>query len=377
MDYLAQILHVFHNPSLEIEERIKQVTIKYSIVAENMPSYAELSSLIDAFPKRDIIKFLFSDDADNNLTIISTNIIDEAAYTAYVDSLFKEDIVYITVDISKQFSLGQLSIYCYQKFCEDLLSQPVSDVLASFSSLYNEAGYLYFEVFGDKVFFRTGTMAFSSDNHTITWALTDRNDSLQKCRETSCFHHQATYPILPEDFHIEVNFNDNPLTNLFAQLCSVFSLAYLSTNSSIMDNILRIQITGQRNLDCSIELDKITPNTELYNIYHWIFTGGNVVDKALLARNSISAHCKFTDICSLDGKTFASIQANYNLYLKDNVAQYIELTNAMGAYIQESTNGVSDCISGLFGHLKSNLIAVLSFIFFCCPCEYCKWTGTK
>ena len=35
----------------------------------------------------------------------------------------------------------------------------------------------------------------------------------------------------------------------------------------------------------------------------------------------------------------------------------------MAGFIQESTNNVSDCISDLLGHLKSNLLAVVSFIF--------------
>lgn len=35
----------------------------------------------------------------------------------------------------------------------------------------------------------------------------------------------------------------------------------------------------------------------------------------------------------------------------------------MAGFIQDSTNNVSDCISELLSHLKSNLIAVMSFIF--------------
>ena len=186
---------------------------------------------------------------------------------------------------------------------------------------------------------------------------------LDECRNVSCFYHQTIYPLLPEDFNIEVDFADNPLTHLFSQMSTALSMAYLATTSSIVNDELRIQITGQRSIDFSIPLTKIKPNAELYKIYHWIFTDGNPVDKALLARNSISAHCKFTEISNLDGKTFASIQANYNLYLKDNVSKYIELTNAMAGFIQESTNNVSDCISDLLGHLKSNLLAVVSFIF--------------
>ncbi len=362
MDYLAYVLRAFHNPMMNIGESMKQLTVTYSIQAKEMPSYAELISLLDSFPQRDITKIFFIDDGDNNFTMTSTSILDSSAYKIFADNLFDEDMVHVTIEIDKQVEQDRLSVYCYQKFCEDLLEQSFLDILSAFSNLFTEAGHLYFEVFDDNVFFRTGTMAFSSDDHTITWGLADRHERLKKCRETSCFLHQATYPLLPEDFYLEVDFKDNPLTELFAQICSVLSLAYLSTNSSILHNVLRIQVTGQRNLDYSIELTKIKPNEELYKIYHWIFAGGNAVDKVLLARNSISAHCKFTDICSLDGKTFASIQANYNLYLKDNVAKYIELTNAMGAYIQESTNNVSECISGLFGHFKSNLIAVLSFI---------------
>lgn len=39
------------------------------------------------------------------------------------------------------------------------------------------------------------------------------------------------------------------------------------------------------------------------------------------------------------------------------------MTNTMAGFIQDSTNNVSDCISELLSHLKSNLIAVVSFIF--------------
>lgn len=167
-------------------------------------------------------------------------------------------------------------------------------------------------------------MAFSSASHGIIWGLPDRKIMLDKCRTASNFYRQTIYPLLPEDFNIEVDYAGNPLTQLFSQLSTALTLAYLATTSSIVNNELRIQITGQRSIDFLILLEKVQPNAELYKIYHWIFTDGNAVDKALLARNSISAHCKFTEISNLDGKTFASIQANYNLHLKDNVSKYIE-----------------------------------------------------
>lgn len=363
MNYLACIQQAFHCSSMNIDERMKYMNISFSVYPSDLPSYEDLRALISSFPSRDIFTFLMNDNAGSSLRIASNTACIQDPYTDFQSVLYKDDPVFVTIEINKQVDQGLMSIYCYQKFCSDLLNLSPSEVLLAFTALYSESTHLYFEVFDEDIFFRTGTMAFSSSNHRVSWELSDRKSMLDECRDVSCFYHQATYSLIPEDFNIEVDFTGNPLAPLFSQLCTALSLAYLATTSSIINDELRIQITGQRSIDFSTLLTKIKPNAELYKIYHWIFTDGNAVDKALLARNSISAHCKFTEISNLDGKTFASIQANYSLYLKDNVSKYIELTNAMAGFIQESTNNVSDCITQLLSHLKSNMLAVLSFIF--------------
>lgn len=363
MNYLACIQKAFHCSSMNIDERMKYMNISFFVYPSDLPSYEDLCALLSSFPSRDTLTLSMNDDAESSLRIVSNTVCSKDSYEGFESNLYKDDSVYITIEISKQVDQCQMSIYCYKNFCSDLLNLSPSEALLAFTTLYSESTHLYFEVFDEDIFFRTGTMAFSSANHSISWELSDRKSMLDKCRDASCFYNQATYPLLPEGFYIEVDFTGNPLTLLFSQMCTALSLAYLATTSSIINDELRIQITGQRSIGFSTSLTKIKPNVELYKIYHWIFTDGNAVDKALLARNSISAHCKFTEISNLDGKTFASIQANYSLYLKDNVSKYIELTNTMAGFIKESTNNVSDCISQLLSHLKSNILAVLSFIF--------------
>lgn len=363
MNYLECIEQTFHCSSMSIAERMKHVIIRFSISPSNLPSYEDLYDLMASFPSRDVVAISMNDDAENSLRIISNPTYPQDQYTAFQKDLYKDDLVYITIEINKQINDNKMSIYSYHQFCADLLNLSYSDILAAFTALFSESPHLFFEVFDENVFFKTDTIVVSSPSQNIIYGLPDRKIILDKCRTTSNFYHQTIYPLLPEDFNIEVDYAGNPLTQLFSRLNTVLSLAYLATTSSIVNNVLRIQITGQRSVDYLIPLEKVQPNTELFKIYHWIFTDGNSVDKALLARNSISAHCKFTEISNLDGKTFASIQANYSLYLKDNVSKYIELTNAMAGFIQDSTNNVSDCISELLSHLKSNLIAVVSFIF--------------
>lgn len=363
MDYLAEIQRVFQCTAYIIEERIKQVAMKMTVYPRNLPTYENLLSLVNSFPERDYVKFVLKDDGSSEYTIDSKGKQNQVEYDGFKLGLFEEDPVYMTVEINKRVVDDQVSIYSFKRFCDDILSLAMTDVLAAFVDFYREAEHLYFKVYSDDVFCKTGTMAFSSAEHTITWGLSDRKDRLNRCRETACFYHQPNYPLLPDDFNIEVDFQGNPLSFLFSQISTALSLVYLSTNSSIQNGELRTQITGQRNLDYTTRLAEIKPNYELYRIYHWIFTEGNSVDKALLARNSISSHCKLAGIGNLDERTFVSIQANYNLYLKDNVAKYIELTNAMAGFILDSTNNVTNCITQLLGNLKGNILAVMSFVF--------------
>ena len=72
-----------------------------------------------------------------------------------------------------------------------------------------------------------------------------------------------------------------------------------------------------------IKIQDIKYNREIVKIYNWIYEGGNTTDKAIIARNIISLHCKYSSILNLDGKTFSSIQSNFNLYQKDNVDRYL------------------------------------------------------
>lgn len=83
----------------------------------------------------------------------------------------------------------------------------------------------------------------------------------------------------------------------------------------------------------------------------------------MIARNILCLHCRFSDIQKIDEKTFASIQSNYNLYLKDNVSRYIQLTNKLAEFISEVVSKTGDYVTSLLDDFKKNLIAILGFLF--------------
>lgn len=202
----------------------------------------------------------------------------------------------------------------------------------------------------------------SSDRPQINIEV-DRNHRLQECRETSYFYNQDTYELLPDDFKIVVGYEGNPLIELFQKLEMILSLCMLASNSSIQQEKLKLQIMGQRSVEYTYGLNEIQGNPILYKIYDWIYSGGNNIDKALITRNIICLHCKYEPLLLLDAKVLAAIQSNYNLYLKENVTQYLELKNKVAEFITGIVSKTGEYATELLDKFKTNLIAIFGFLF--------------
>jgi hypothetical protein len=99
------------------------------------------------------------------------------------------------------------------------------------------------------------------------------------------------------------------------------------------------------------------------NIYTWIFTDGNPTDKALITHNVISLHCKFEALLNLDTTVFEAIKTNYNLYLRNNVNQYLDMKRDLAKFIQNVVSQVGDYAVTILGKFKNNLFAIVGFLF--------------
>ena len=59
----------------------------------------------------------------------------------------------------------------------------------------------------------------------------------------------------------------------------------------------------------------------------------------------------------------ASIQTNYNLYLRDNVTQYLELKNKVAEFITDIVSRTGEYATEMLDKFKTNLLAILGFLF--------------
>lgn len=363
MNYISKLKNLFSQDRLNVSEHVKYAEITCNTEIEGLPNLDEIKAFINSIPIRDNVDVLLKDDGDEILRIDKELKVNEQDYNNFIQGAKLGEAIRVLITIKKSILDDCLSVYCYNSFLQDLCSLSLQNCLETFSLLLNDINHLRFIVFDHNCFFSTKTITFLSDEQNKTEYGFDRLQRLKKCIETSSFSESKHYSLIPDDFKFIVNLDNNPLTCIFDRLCTILSLTYISSIARIQDEKVEIQIMGQRNLAFNNSLENIKNNSELYKIYDWAYTEGNVIDKLIIVRNVLSLHCKYINIDDIDSLAFASMQSNYNLYLKNNVTQYLELKNKVAEYICDVVAKTGDYASIIFERFKQNLIAVLGFLF--------------
>ncbi|MCI5512359.1 MAG: hypothetical protein MR436_18530 [Eubacterium sp.] len=347
---------------LREEERRTVYTAYFSFQSARTFKYSEWMDIIRGIPVRDEIRIFL--ESENEDSFIMHRHTPEEEYRAFIGETLDDEMIFAKIEINKKLSAGHFSIYRFQKFAEDITSLPTGEILKVFSMFLNETETnIVFELFDSINIFYTKTMFFLPLGNSEILCSFNRKQRLLECRDTSCFYNQDAYELLPDDFKIEVGYEGNPFKDLFLKMETVLAASLIASNAMIQDGQMKLQIMGQRSVEYTCRLNEVNGNPVLYKIYDWIYSGGSSIDKAIIARNIICLHCKYEPLLSLDIKVLSSIHSNYNLYLKDNVAQYLELKNKVAEFISDIASRTGEYATELLDKFKANMIAVFGFLF--------------
>jgi hypothetical protein len=364
--FFSEIKAVFPCADIKIAERLSTVESSFSVTNNMLSAVKDITVIKDILklvPNRDSIKLDLQNDSNDILCLNSLQT-DEFNYSTFVEGLLPEDNIEIIIKIDKTVADERYSIYNYESFVIDLLSRPLTEIMVWFSKLLSERESLLFEVFDSDVFFSTRTIAFASDVTAMFKPTVNRVQRLNACKEASYFYNMDSYEILPDDFIMQgIVRTSNPLQLLFGKLATILSIAYVSSSSSITESKINVQINGQRSINYDLSITDILEDDKWQSIYTWIFTEGNSTDKALIAHNVISLHCKFETLLNLDDTVFDAIRTNYNLYLRNNVKQYLDMKRDIAKFIQNIVSQIGDCALSILGKFKNNLFAMAGFLF--------------
>lgn len=366
MDALNELLQIFNKQPSSISERPKILELSFNCIGDDVKRIkTNIDCVINRFPARDKVMVTISTITDVYYYVSNYNLVNNITIDEFLDYIESDEEISVKVVIEKTIKDNTISVYKFGHFITEIVSKNLVEFLNIFGKLLKDREYLIFEVFDGKYFFSSNTMIFKNPGDMPVKSTFKRNEKIESCKKTSCFYNISEYELIPDDFNFITNFEGNPLEERFSNAKTILSLIYLANSAFLIDGKLALQISGHKNITCSYDLttgyEKFI-NHEIYNIYNWIYTDGNPVDKAIIARNIISLHCKYVDLIDTDEKTFPSIQSNYSVYQKNNVSQYIDLKNKLADQIVKITSQSGDIVMGLVDRIKNNLFANLTFL---------------
>lgn len=345
---------------VKYSEEIRIVDFVFEIVDSACVTKEILRELLVGFPSRDDVEITVVNEADEGIQISKNNDLDSFDW-----GIFNGEPVTMTWHVDKNISdQNVVSIYCYDKFCEAVTTKELLDIMLIFSQLLTDREFLYFEVQDSDLHFATKSISFIGREDHDMIINGGRLERLKMVRDNANFRNGYLYSLVPGDFSFQISGMRNRLSDCFAKIETLLAVCYIANDAEIVDaEKIEIKISGQRNVSMEIKIQELISNREIVKIYNWIYEGGNSTDKAIIARNIISLHCRYSNIINLDDKTFSSIQSNFNLYQKDNVNRYLDLKNQVGKSVTEIIEKSSDLAFSIPHGMKNNILAVFSFLF--------------
>lgn len=345
---------------------------KYELCVEsrsiNIPSETLLYDTLSLFPSRDevIIDIIMDHNDPISLNSKSNNISEFLQQINDLNSIRDQDSIFILKSVINKGIDNQnmISIYSLEHLSLFLSNECLSNLLHCFKSvLDNSKSTVYFELQKDDDYFFSSSIAFisKSDNHYNHICFKEK--LLQKRDEISHFLNASYYKFTPDDFYLLKRSKNKDINLIMDRLAILFSIIFLSNITNLDNSKIDCRIDGYKAIKQNFEFNEINPDfcKEYYKIYKWVYEGGNLNDKIGLARNIISLHIKNGNILDLEDNTLSSIRSSHELYLRQNIQQYIEVKNKVVEFLSEMSQKTSEIIDSFVDSLKNNITGFISF----------------
>lgn len=275
---LTELIQAAEVKDIVVSERMKVYEASFKFDIENAPEYDYFFNIIQYISQRDRIRITLQDESERTCDFPGTNV---DSYKKFIEDTLSDEIITVRIRINKEVSENHFSIYSFDKFVEDILSLSIEEVMVSFSCLLKASqNFLVFDVYSPITMFATKTMFFVPNGSSMINTDFNRIQRIQDCKEVSYFYNFDIYEILPDDFKIMIDYETNPLTELFQKIMVLLAISFIATSSSINDNHLKGVISGQRTTEYCCEINQLQNNNILYSIYEILDNMKKTINKS-------------------------------------------------------------------------------------------------
>jgi hypothetical protein len=335
----------------------------------NNNSIPEIEELISFLQSRDTLHVSVQFGAGD------TNVYKSKTFTLekYKEILDKEAKFYeeeegnitIVFTINKSFENSDCTIYDLDIFTNSLNKLTAFEFLNIYSKIFELTPDIKFKVLNLKKCFYSKTISFCeiSSNHENEF-FEKRNEVIENFKSTCHYSQSDKLRVLPNDFSlIKVDESLSNLNTLFKKYSTLLSIIYLFDITSLNENDFLFKINGYKSIKSIIQLNDVNFNEieEYFEIYKWVYNGGNLNDKMGLARNIISLHFLKKGELELQGSPFQAIQSSYKVYERQNIKQYIEIRNKISDQLLDFNNRANRIIETFASGFQKSSLALISF----------------
>jgi hypothetical protein len=257
-----------------------------------------------------------------------------------------------------------LSIYCLPAFGEYLENEELTNVLAALGSRFKDG--INFECMCTVNACGTDTLRFWPQGQIPTAGSSVpsmRSQVLTSFRDNSYSAGLKT-DLLPSDFHLLQRTNVAAIDAFMDKACAVLCAVYLASGSQIESSErLSYKLVGYKSMEGEAAFGEFVPALPgLYKIYDWAYGVGGSADRIGLARNVVSLQVDRLQDVSDHSSLWNAIHSNYQIYLKGNVASYLEVKSKIADFLVESTAKAHALVEDLVDSLKNSVFVMLTFL---------------
>lgn len=285
-----------------------------------------------------------------------------------------EENARLIIDIRKTVQEGKLSIYNTEDFAEYLEVRGVEAVLKELDEVFEGNNRLTFEVQDvEHVAWNTQGIAVVPINSTIPEMTQIELADLYVKHKKICDSNVELNHLVPSMFmpQNEVDAN-NRLQTVFLKYAKILCFYYLFDQLYFGRNELTYRMIGLKAINGTIDVTDLRNATidssslAVYaSICDWLYNGGNIYDKACIARNVLSLNINENSL-SISARTHDAVVSNFKIYEMENMKHYINARNKASEEVsriqKEILRAIDDYTSGFTKVMTANLTFFLTTV---------------
>lgn len=363
---MEQLLSKFINnyQMTSIDETFEKFNIKIKFKSILSFSKEDIEEELKRVNKRDSIRIRLEEGEEYSISKYSSGSYIDEFISDIQDHDYNDDYdYYLTIEIIKTTMNRQLSIYNLDEFINYLDKLSLKGILYEFNRILNEYESILFRVQNNDVCYMGKSISFIKENVNYNEDFLDRKKELEKRVEVCNFLNAHEYKLTPSDFNIQGKGNSK-LEHIMKKLECILSIISIGDIVNIInDNEVNIILNGYKRIENTIDYKNFFNDVleEYIKIYKWTYNDGDIIDKLGIARNLISISIKDNKLTHIENNLMESIISAHNIYLKENVEEYLDAKSKINEFLFDLTQKMSELANSIGKSLYTNLAAAVTF----------------